>query len=689
MNSSVSINLGAMRPGQRAAVQEIWAIRRTGRNSRGEARDSATIVLPTRYGKTDVIRTSAVGLMVDNLASRAVILEPANNLITQVLDSTSIHAAVERYNLPFGYGLQTFAVRDTPKRPFPPRFASGAHFLGMTIQKANSNREFFKRWVRDELQKHGCPPVFYIDECHTGSRDNQWGATVRALKEAGAFMVLLTATPYRANKSHVEGFVYDEVDRDTHIARLGNGMWEQEHIHYVLKPDHMTSFKEAWAERPQSLCFLSRVTIDAPMDRYKTLTGERRDGRMLSQMSHADALRTLKRLVNDPDFIRDATARFMDVLNGRRAVFEETAGMIYVGNDDPEDEEANAHAHKVAAALRDIDSQLRIVIVTSSTDDATERLQAFQQGAGNVLIVKQMGGVGMDVPRLKVELDLSTVRTLTAYVQRTARATTMWNPTGDDDAWVRTATYISPADAPGKALWDEFVEKEGGNAETRRTLEFLGEIEGEGGEQPLPDTFVVAGTSGVGDMVDSLQRSAPGEQWPIVHELFSIFPELTKTRTEPEAANIVAEKGIVIGGEVAQPSNGIEQLHARLKDRDKRILEEAIEDRERGEIRPGEFKAIVDRLVERNPEKIAIPAVINLDSEQKAARADVVTWARRAARKRQGGGVLDEKMGETMKQVYVDNKKLCGLGAGMANEQMDVDQLRKLRDSIRREVLGE
>ena len=323
--------------------------------------------------------------------------------------------------------------------------------------------------------------------------------------------------------------------------------------------------------------------------------------------------------------------------------------MVYVGSDEPGDED-NAHAYKVAEALHSLDPGLNIVVATSSTEDATERLRAFQQGAGDVLIAKQMGGVGMDVPRLKVCLDLSTVRTLNAFVQRVCRTATMWNPTGDPEDMVRTATYISPADAPVKALWDEFVEKEGGNAETRVTLEFLGEVEGERGQQPLPDTFVLAGTADIGDMVDSQQRSAPGEQWGQVHALTGIFPELTKTRTEPELANILTESGIVIGGE-ASPAP--------------------------------------------QPETPAAPVpaqVVDLYADQKAARAEVVQWARRAARKRQGGGALDEKIGKTMQQVYTDHKKRCGLPwmrdqTEAPLKQLEVDQLRKLADSIRREVL--
>ena len=642
MNSSVSINLNTppMRPGQRAAIQVIWDIVRTERKS------SATIVLPTRYGKSDVIRASAVGLMVDNLASRAVILEPASNLVSQVLDQASVQVAVERYSLPFGHGLQTFAVRDTPRLPFPPRFAQGAHFIAMTTQMANSNRLFFKEWVREELRRHGCPPVWYIDECHTGSSDNEWGKTVRELQEAGAFLVLLTATPYRTDKSHVEGFAYKEVGRDTSIARLGNGLWEQERIRYELEADHTTTFKEAWDENPQTLCYLARVTIDAPLHRYQTLTGERRENRKISELSTADALRTLSRLVRDDDFVRDAAARFLEVLGNRRAVFEDTAGMVYVGSDVSGDE-ANAHAHQVAEALRAMDEDLKIIIATAATEDATERLRAFQQGTGDVLIVKQMGGVGMDVPRLKVCLDLSTMRTLNAFVQRVCRTATMWNPTGNPEDMVRTATYITPADAPARDLWNEFVEKEGGNAETRVTLEYLGEQEEGLRQLNLPDTFVLAGGTNVGEMVDSQQRSAPGEQWSVVRKLTGLFPELTLGRTEPELANIATENYIVIGD--GPP-------------------------------------ALVDT---PSPEP-QVPQVIDLYGEQKAARGVVNDLARRVARKRMGRGALDEKFGEVIKAVYVEHKRKCGLRweDGASLKDLDVEQLRKLADSIRREIEG-
>lgn len=620
--------------------RRIWGIVRTKKRT-------ATIVLPTRYGKSDVIRVSAVGLMADNLVSRAVILEPAGNLVTQILDKAKMEEAVTRYTLPFAHGLQTFAVRETPRKPFPPRFAQNAHFLAMTTHMANSNRQFFAEWVRHEQERIGSPPIWYIDEAHTGGRDNEWGKTVRTLQEAGAILVLLTATPYRTDRTQVEGFAYKEIERGVQTARRGDELWELERVRYELDADHVTTFKEAWNERPPSLCYLSRVVIDAPLNRYSTLTGERLAERKLSELSYSDTRHVLPQLVRDDVFIQECVERFLQVLNSRRLVFPETAGMVYVGNDNPDDEEANAHANQVAEALHNLAPDLNPVIATSSTEDGAELLHAFQQGTGDVLVVKQMGGVGMDVHRLKVCLDLSTVRTLQAYTQRACRILTLWNPTGAPEDLVITGTYITPFDKPGAALWKEFVEKEGGDAETRVTAEYLGRVQNDirSRQEHLPDTFVLAGGTTVGEMVDSQARIAPGEQWSDVQQLTSIFPELTKARTEAEIGNTLSEHGITFTGATpALPAEAAPQQ--------------------------------------------AVPNVTDLYSEQKSARERVNTLARRVARKRQGIGAVDEQFGEIIKAVYVRHKQNCGLSYrdGASLKDLSSESLNKLAESLARDL---
>ena len=61
--TSTAIDLTPMRDGQRGAVNALWDNVRGGRQTTG-------IVLPTRYGKSDVIKMGGLGLLLDNLVGR-------------------------------------------------------------------------------------------------------------------------------------------------------------------------------------------------------------------------------------------------------------------------------------------------------------------------------------------------------------------------------------------------------------------------------------------------------------------------------------------------------------------------------------------------------------------------------------------------------------------------------------------
>ena len=78
------------------------------------------------------------------------------------------------------------------------------------------------------------------------------------------------------------------------------------------------------------------------------------------------------------------------------------------------------------------------------------------------------------------------------------------------------------------------------------------------------------------------------------------------------------------------------------------------------------------------------------ESVAAAAREVVNQLARQAARKRMGRSALDENFGEVIKAVYVEHKQRCGLRwqDGASLKDLDVEQLRKLADSIRREIEG-
>ena len=228
-DGAMRIDLEPKRPGVRASIRTLWQNVRDGKPSTG-------IVLPTRYGKSDVIKMGGLGLLLNGLASYIVILEPATILANQILDPKRMEASAKRYNVPSAVanGITRWKMRDSPRKPFPPR---DAKFVSLTVQMANLNREFFAEWVRYLTKVRGLPaPVFFVDEAHTGSVDNQWGATARALQDAGSHLVLLTATPNRTDKTFIEGFNYEQVRTEPTTVRRGQELWRTDHLPLVAGP---------------------------------------------------------------------------------------------------------------------------------------------------------------------------------------------------------------------------------------------------------------------------------------------------------------------------------------------------------------------------------------------------------------------------------------------------------------------
>jgi hypothetical protein len=313
---------------------------------------------------------------------------------------------------------------------------------------------------------------------------------------------------------------------------------------------------------------------------------------------------------------------------------------VFVGNDTDEDEQDNQHAKQVVAVLEEKASWLKVVIATSTTDNPQRKIEQFQAGEGDVLIVKQMGGVGMDVPRLKVCLDLSTFRTAQLFTQRICRIATVWQYGPDPKDLMLACTYITPDDRASRDLFDEFIGMEGGDA-SKITEEYLEQVlqKTDQKQWQLPDTFVPTGQTEVGEMSDTQQRTAPGEALSEVRRICAVFPEITTRRTEPEIANILEEEKISIGNGTG---NGINQRNAPVE-------------------------------------------IHDINAEQTTAQGIVAELAKRVTRK-QMGGQSTATFGDVIKNVYVQHKRMCRLPLNAHLEDLDVDDLERLAKSLREEL---
>ena len=623
-----SYDSSKLRPGQRGAIDTI-------RRRIMDGETHTAIVLPTRYGKTDVMRLAGLSLQSDGLVSHSVIVTPNAVLRDQAVRGDKMDESMVRYKIPrIPGGFSTFKVEESPRRPFPPQKAS---IISMTTQMLNLNWEFFTHWIKYLKM----PPVVFVDEAHTGSDLNEWGRSVDALAESGAFVVLLTATPYRSDGRPIPGFdVTREPVEPVRIfrPRAGNefvDIYERERYRYRLEAHHITSFRDAWdTEDPPPLCYVERRPFDVDLERIDSLTAEIKGQGKLSSLSIPNTRTTLGRVLREAPIIRQACAELVNVLSTRKKDWQQTAAIVFVGNDKVGDFRDNEHAERVRDALSVLDQGLDVMIATSSdTKDAAKTIDRFISGQGDVLIVKQMAGIGLDVDRLKVCLDLSSVRTPAAFVQRLTRICTVWQPTNNPYDTVRTSTYITPDDCFGAALFQKFITDEGGERTTTdaESDQFIGSREAfEQQALPPPDFYIPTGTSLPETIEDSQKRTAPGEALPEVDKLFGLIPELSRTRTQPEMANIMESAGLGF-------HNGNEQVeYAEVRD---------------------------------------------INAERKDIQHACNDLVRQVAYKRTGGA-----SGEAIKQVWADHKRRVAYEPWVKLRDIDSDILERMRRNLEQEL---
>lgn len=454
----MEINLDNMRPGQKRAVLTI-----TKRVAAGETHTS--IVLPTRYGKSDVIRISALQMFADNTACGSIVLSPGGDLRNQIVRQTKIKDMCTRYGIPVGLAKRVHEWRHAENTPF----ANGVYLLSTTIQYANRNVDDVAQLINSRFYDTGLPVVVFVDETHMLSNKNKWGKSIAKFikdnegNDNGARIVLLTATADRADGVEIPGFKYIPGEKEDCVRTVRTNLGEQIQVDFYegvkrkvkIVADEEVTFKEAWNEKPSPLCTLSRDCIDV---KVREVLGQvvSSDNQCLSELTPSQARLVIGKAVRDRNVMREGVTRFVSELQRARELAPDLAGIVFTGHDEDSDSEANEHANLVRQMIEER-SDFECVIATSKSEDdsVSNHLGRFEKGIGDVLIVKNAGGAGFDCARLKVLLDLSSVRTFSSTVQRLMRVATPYNK-------ITNAVVITLADAVLSAIWERVVAENGG-----------------------------------------------------------------------------------------------------------------------------------------------------------------------------------------------------------------------------------
>ncbi len=410
-----------------------------------------------------------------------------------------------------------------------------SELVATTTSMVHNNLSAVRDWIDGLKAIYGVYPIVFVDEAHTASDLTAWGQTIKDLADAHAFIVLCTATPYRTDGRPIPGFQIETISEEDleGSQRLGAHVYARRgrKVVYRLVAHHTTTFQQAWQE--SVLCKVSRETFDVDL-REHGMDGY--EDHMLSALGETSSRRALHEAVRQPVVVREGIRRLVTNLRYRRNGSPETAGIVFVGADDGSDEDggpedsSNQYASMVQDAIQDEASgEFKVVIATSKIDgDPAQAIETFSEGphGGDILVVKMMASAGLDIARLKVALDLSTVRTPVSYVQRVMRACTRWErDQGEPVLW---ATYITPDECRGRVLYDELIHDLGGAAShIEWDPDLGGSIDGGGGKPPLT-TWEATGTQEGEVLTDSDGTVAPGSTRPYVDEIFSANRDLDR-----------------------------------------------------------------------------------------------------------------------------------------------------------------
>lgn len=528
--------------GSKLRIAQVDAIA-TGQRCLADGKSVTLLQLPTRYGKSLIMRVLAWWILATGHASKVVALSFARNLRDQLGDLKRWRKAEKLCRLDRQFRPEIRV--DAPSR----MVVADGDLLSTTIHMFASQRRHWDEWFDHVKYQQGRSPVVFVDECHMLGNGLQFGRLVRSLSEKGIQVVMLTATPIRHDGQEIPGCVYesDPEESFSRVAFAAGSAPEMVRIQRIegtraekhIKPDFVYSFADAWGEKPAPMCDISHYPIDVSLRGLVELEGDRL---MLSEASPTLAREVLGQVVRSPDFIALAVAEFVATLRAMRRADGRIQGMVFAAAKRDEEEPDEQHIAALVAAVRALAPELDVVTATMDDDDAAERIVRFAGqpeaeppvlGRGDVLVLKSMGGVGLDAPQVKVVLDASPTRSFATSVQRWMRGATVFG------GW-QTFRLIGPADILARENIDLLTDNRRTGFKSVTAEEIVEEYERPRRETPEPRGGYEVDGATVWGARDNRGRQADSEHARAAARLLEGVPSLRKFLTDAQLAGMLA-----------------------------------------------------------------------------------------------------------------------------------------------------
>jgi len=543
------------RPGQIKVIDDFMAW-----IAEGCPRRTFSICMCCRYGKCDACRNLALLAIANKLAGQALVVHPWPELAEQFLEEHRLRDWQKRW-LPAGPRLHNIATL----RDFSKGSMCNGEWLGSIHVHALLEpmpRALLQHWIEHSRSSHdGVPPIFFFDEGHHFAGGNIWGRVAREVHQAGCLVIPLTAAPYRQDGDDPFGFHRIPTDPEglpvsrkrsyvtphpTDGRKLLLHTETRDETIYEISADSEVPFSQGWSEG-----HIAKATFDL-IDWQMKGWGSYRDDdeRLLSDLPKEEVRRVLASLYRDPSAIRVAVTHVLRNLDLFRKQSVSDATVIWYGMDDIANGGNTADNLKaIRVALNELDPSLDVRIASLATDDESAEksrvtIRKFTDNKTkhfDVLLLKQMGALGLDADRICVVVLWNTMRSLGSMIQMAMR--------GGNTKLKKHFVIVGLKDVLTMERLEAFVKDEGGEfIDAVVTDHQVDEIDKkptvEGGYIPLAPADVGMG--------DSDGETATAEEVRLAYCLIEQFETLIAHYTIPK----IAKKARLLGIEVPPSETG-------------------------------------------------------------------------------------------------------------------------------------
>lgn len=548
-------------PGVRRGILEALVQYRSWLYSRDPNDLDWSLIAPCRYGKSDFIRTAALIGLAEKKTGPALIVHPFKLLAAQIVEPRRLDEWERRWKA--FCRRHHKLLRDFGARPFQNKeWLGSVHIqaiVGAGTDGRVTNLKILAAFCKSLIQEYGLPPVMFPDEAHRYGIKNHWGDIPRCWMDSGGIIVPTTATGFRHDGDDLISettFRKKETKREdyryytTRPHEDPSLIWVATHIgektDFEVTADFEIPSSRAWEEGAASKSSVDWIDVTLrELTECKAVDKEDLN-KKLSELPPWKASRCLSVVCRDPKVIAEFAQRIVKQLQIFRSEpnTRDATAVIY-GLNDKEGYTDNWHLVEIKRAIALIAPYLVSEIATLKTDAACgseddksikiiTRFTDKDAKTIDILLLKQMGTMGIDSDRICVVGTLDTNRSASDKIQQWGRGGNVW---GSCHHYV----IVALQDTANVTIYKNYISDEGGSITEKEIYEMWEEAKKKE-EPPPPPLFAVE------DPIQSGASDCEGDTctplgYSIALHVLEIFPSLCHQFTIPQ----LAERGSQLG----------------------------------------------------------------------------------------------------------------------------------------------